>query len=466
MKKFWEKHDLFKVTGIMILITALLTWVIPQGSWSGTEFTVGEITRVGIFDFFTYGLLGMYYFTVLITFLFVLGGFYQVLAKTTGYQNLTNSIAKIFKGKEILFVLVVSFIIALLSAVMNEYYVIIAFIPFIITIMSKMKLDKITGFVTTFGALLVGFIGSIYGSKVSGINVSSLGLDHNDFMWVKLVLFGVSYLALNVFNILNLKKELKKKKGNEIEELFVSDTLTKKKKAWPVAVIFGIFTLVTILAYLPWVNVFQIPLFTEITTWIKEVEIFGAPIFQYLLGNIEAFGNWDIFGVQILMLIASLIVKWTYKISFDDFFTAYGEGFVKAGKLVVMLLAAFIVLEFTVMFPVLPTIVDYIMSIASKFNVFLGTISGLVAGLFTTEYQYTISLIGTCFTGAYADLAKQVPIMLQATYGIASYIAPSSAVLLIGLSYFNITYKEWFKFIWKFLVLMIAVIIILMFIII
>ena len=61
MKKFAEKHDLVKIAGIMVLISVLLTWVIPQGYFSGAELTSNDITRVGIFDFFTYGLLGMYY---------------------------------------------------------------------------------------------------------------------------------------------------------------------------------------------------------------------------------------------------------------------------------------------------------------------------------------------------------------------------------------------------------------------
>ena len=56
MKKFAEKHDLVKIAGIMVLISVLLTWVIPQGYFSGAELTSNDITRVGIFDFFTHGL--------------------------------------------------------------------------------------------------------------------------------------------------------------------------------------------------------------------------------------------------------------------------------------------------------------------------------------------------------------------------------------------------------------------------
>ena len=205
MKKSDGKHNLVKVAGIMVLISVLLTWVIPQGMFQGSGLEVTEITRVGIFDFFTYGLLGMYYFTVLVTFLFVLGAFYQVLSKTKGYQDLTSSIAKIFKGKEIVFTLVVSFIIATISALTNEFFVLLSIVPFIITIMNKMKLDKITGFVATFGAILVGVLGSVYSTKVVGMSVNYFGnsyeLTYSTLLWVRLVMFAVSYIAFSLFTL-------------------------------------------------------------------------------------------------------------------------------------------------------------------------------------------------------------------------------------------------------------------------
>lgn len=466
MKKFWEKHDLFKVAGIMVLFTVLLTWLIPQGYLSGAELTIGEVTRVGIFDFFTYGLLGMYYFTVLITFIFVLGGFYQVLAKTSAYNILTEKIAKIFKGKEVIFVLMVSFIIAALTALLNDYYILIVFIPFIISIMSKMKLDKVTAFAATFGSILIGFIGSVYSAKITGINVSTFSVGYNDFIWFKLCLFLISYGLFNTFTILNLRTTLKSKKVDVTKEFFVSETTTKNKSILPMAITLGVFTLVTILAYLPWVEVFNIQFFTELTKNIKEFNVLGAPVFSYVLGSVEAFGTWDLFGIQILMLIAAFIIKIAYKIDNNDFITAFGEGFAKVGKLVVLLLMSFLILEFVVMYPILPTIVDWIMSIFSKFNVVLGTISGLVSGIFTTEYQYSANLVGTYLAGSYAEYAKQISIMMQSTFGIAALIAPSSAVLLVGLSYLGISYKEWFRHVWKFLLSMTVVTAVLTFIVI
>ena len=464
MKKFWEKHDLFKLAGLMVLITVILTWTIPQGMFQG-ELTIGEITRVGIFDFFTYGLLGMYYFTVLVTFVFVLGGFYQVLSKTGGYQKLTDSIAKKFKGKETLFVLIVSLIIAGLTAVMNEYFVIMAFVPLLITILSKMKLDKITGFAATFGSILIGILGSIYTTKIISFSVKDLGVEYGTYMWVKLVMFAVAFIAFSVFNVMHIKKTLKNKKADELVDMFASSEVTKKNKVWPLALTFIIFALIAILAYLPWVDVWNITFFNELLVKINEFEILGSPVFAYLLGNVGAFGTWDIFGIQFIMLIMALVIKWIYKLKNEEFFTAFGEGFAKTGKLVILMLTAYLVLEFAVMFPVLPVIADAIMKLTDKFNVLLGILSGLVVSLFSVEYQYTVSLVGGYLATNYASLTEQIAIMLQSTYGLVSMFAPTSVILLMGLSYSGITYKEWFKYIWKFLIFMLLVIIILMLII-
>lgn len=465
MKKFWEKHDLVKMAGIMVLISVILTWVIPQGYFQGTSLTVGDITRVGIFDFFIYGLLGMYYFTVLVTFLFVLGGFYQVLSRAGGYQKLTDNIAKKFKGKEILFVLVVSFVLAAITAVTNEYFVVISVIPFFITILKKMGLDKLTGFTTTFGAILVGILGSVYSSKIVGMNVQYLSVKYGTYLWVKLVIFAIAYILFSVFTILHMKKVSKSKKPEVMDDMFESETVTKKNKVWPVLTVLIIFALTALLAYMPWTAVFNVNWFADALTSVTSCKVFGSTIFSYILGTIQAFGSWDIFGVQVLMLIATLIVKWIYKINTNDFFTSFGEGFKKTGKLVVVLLLSYLVLEFSVMFPVIPTIVDWFMKLSSKFNVLLGTIAGLFTSMFSVEYQYTLSLIGQYLANTYSAFTNQIAIMLQSTYGLASMFAPTSAVLLIGLSYLGITYKEWFKYIWKFLVAMLVVIIVLLLII-
>lgn len=464
MKRF-EKNDLFKITGLMVLLTAVLTWLIPYGYFNGGELVAEEITRIGIFDFFTYGLLGLYYFTVLVTFLLVLCGFYALLSRIPAYQKITDSIAKKLKGKEIIFSTITSFVIAVITSFVSEYFVIIAFLPFIITICSKMKMDKLSTFATTFGGLLIGILGSLYSSKIVGINVSTLGVAYKDALLARIILLGLTFIAFSVFNILHMRKSLKNKKAEVAEDLFVTETNVKdKKSSIPLIIVLAISAIIIILAYIGWGTVFGLEWPTNALTWIQEVTIFDHPVFSYILGNVQAFGSWDIFGIQIVLLVATLILKVIYNVSFDDVLEAYAEGFKKSGKLIVIMLLAYIVLEFSVMFPVLPTISNWILGLTDSFNVITTYLTGLVNALFTVEYQYTASLIGTQLATVYAENVSVISVIMQATYGLISFVAPTSAILLIGLSYLDIKYKNWLKYIWKFLAAMLIITIVMAFI--
>ena len=462
MKKEVKKFDLVKISGAMVLLTVLLTWIIPQGTFSGTEMQIGEITRIGIFDFFTYGLLGMYYFTVLVTFIFVLGGFYQELSRIGGYQALITKLAKIFKKKEIRFTLLVSFIFTAISAVTNEYILLLAVVPFIMSIMKEMKFDKISTFATTVGSILVGTIGSMYSTKIVGMNVQQFGIEYSTLWYIKLIILLLAFILFNVFNILHLRKTQKNKESEPMEDVFEPANVTKKKTIWPVATLLIIFAIISIMAYFPWEEVFEIKWFSNALKSIQEYKLFDSTIFAYILGEVKAFGSWDIFGIQALMIITTLLLKWIYKLSFDDFLESFGEGLKKSGKLVVLLLICYLVLEFTVMYPIVTTIVDWFISLSDKFNVVLTTISGLFTSLFTVEYQYTVSLIGAYLKSSFADNVNQIAIILQTTFGLASMIAPSSAILMMGLSLCDIKFKDWLKYIWKFVLIMLVVLVLIM----
>ena len=113
MKKFFEKHDLFKIAGIMMLFTALLTWVFKYAVFNGAELmtfdqevkglaSILDTSTIGLFDFNTYALLVLYYFTNIFVFVFVVFAFYKVLGKSNVYNSLVEKVAGLFKGKELL----------------------------------------------------------------------------------------------------------------------------------------------------------------------------------------------------------------------------------------------------------------------------------------------------------------------------------------------------------------------------
>lgn len=87
-----------------------------------------------------------------------------------------------------------------------------------------------TGFITTFGGILVGILGSVYNSKVAGMNVSTLSSSYTDYLWVKLVIYGVSFVLFSLFAILHIRKIKKANKKDiaVIEEVYETKILLKR----------------------------------------------------------------------------------------------------------------------------------------------------------------------------------------------------------------------------------------------
>ena len=56
-----------------------------------------------------------------------------------------------------------------------------------------------------------------------------------------------------------------------------------------------------------------------------------------------------------------------------------------------------------------------------------------------------------------ANVLPIIALIFQAIYGIVMVIAPTSIFLLVGLSYLNVSYKDWVKYIWKFTLIMFGV---------
>lgn len=458
MKRFFEKYDLIKVAGILVLLSVVLTWLIPYGYFNGTEVVKEEITRVGLTNFMQYGLLGIYYFTVLVTFLLVLAGFYQVLSKVSGYQTLVKNISKKLKGHETLFVVLTTVVLSMLCSLTSEYFPLLVFIPFIISIMNRLKVNKLTAFSATFGSLLVGTIGSVYSQKVAGILNEVFGTVS---IWYRVILFVVALGLMLTFMLLNMKKNKSDKSSEEYDKFEVESYKSgKSAKVWPYIVCLSLLAVVTILAYLPW-STWNVTAFTSATEWVNKITIFGVPIFSYLIGTFLEFGSWDIFTIQFVLLFIVLLIHWVGKVKLDDVFESFGEGFKKISYVIVVLLAVYAILIFSVMFPVVPVIVDWIANLAKGFNVVLASIGAFITSLFGVEMQYVANLSGAYFASMYAEHVSALSIIFQSAFGLVSFVAPSSAILMIGLAYMGIPYKDWLKYIWKFVVSMLAATIIL-----
>lgn len=485
MKKIFEKHDLFKLISICILLVVILSWIISCGYFSTGVINYAEITRIGIFDLTTYSLLTVMYYFLVFMFIFVISGFYKFLGSLDAYDRLTSKIASIFTGKEKLFVALSTLVFACLSGISTEHKVLLAIIPFAITILSKLKVDRIAGLIATFGGVLVGIIGATYSPAIVGHLADAsygLGVSYGYELITVIVLFAIAYLLLTYFAFARINKAKNNDNIALLEDPFarpikVEEEAKGKKKVKKerkvstvgLSLLLIIAFVVIILAFTGWESAFGIDIFTNAYNWAKEATIFDHEVFAYILGMHEgssvvqnvfnAFGSWDLLMASGVILITSLLIKLVYHVPFDKMLDEFGEGFKKSGKTVFIALMVYVVWILSVVFPTMPSIVA---KIVEGLGTNIGSLfaSGALTSLFVVDFQYVTNMIGSLF--ATFSNANVAALILQTSYGLIQFIAPTSLMLMIGLSMLNIKFKDYFKFIWKFLLAMLVVVIIIL----
>ena len=250
---------------------------------------------------------------------------------------------------------------------------------------------------------------------------------------------------------------------NSDEILKVSANDTKKVKCWPFVLIFDFILIILALAVFDWSGLFDITWFKDAKNAINGFEIGNFPIFAKLLGTYSEFGSWS-FNVEIpvLIMIGSLILSLVYRVKFSDIVDGIEEGISKAVKPIVTMMLAYVVLIICTYHPFQLMITKFIMGLTSGLNVVTMTIVAMFASLFNVETVYTaqstvpyvMSVIGD------ATLYPLVEVIFQAVYGLAMLVVPTSVILIGTLTYLNIPYGQWLKYIWKIFVEVLIVLLI------
>ena len=456
------KHSTFKILGLVILVVALLTWFIKGGSWDYTNaesisFVANETaTKTGINELFLSLYYGINYYLVQLVFLAILGIFYGVVAKTNGYKAMVKKLGSLFKGKETVFTLIVTCLIAALTSVSTQPIVVVTFIPLIISVAKELKMNKVSTMLITFGALAVGLMGLTIGTYGINYAATQLGAELTDGLLYRLVVLVVGYLALNIFVLLFNKKHTNLE---VVEEVFEESTEESKAKAWPFFVLFGILLVLVVLGYIGWNNVLGIEVFDNFHKWLTTEIVVGKdelPIFGDILGKITAFGSWDPFIINYIMIIVLVFTKFLSHIKLDALLENALAGLKKMAKPIALVAMAYSVFVLCYWSGITNTIVN-VFNTGSGFNPYMTALGNTIADFLHVDVEYTGFAFGAFYAAKYANFTQQLLTIFAATSGFVALCAPTSVFALIGLSFTKLSYKDYVKAIWKFIVALLVV---------
>ena len=246
---------------------------------------------------------------------------------------------------------------------------------------------------------------------------------------------------------------------------YVQESDNSYHTTWPLVTAFVLLFVLVILAFIPWSNGFGVNLFSDVTSNVLSFEIGGFAIFSKLFGTINAFGFWTIIDLLLPMALLILFLAIVYKVKFNDILKGFMDGIKRALPLGLIIILIYSCLVIVTYHPFQLVIYKALLSGIDKFNVFgalLSSLTALLAGIFNVDPSYAFQSVLLYLTSVVTDSASYstIGVIFQAMYGFGVIFAPTSFILMIVLEYLDIPYTSWIKAIWKFLLELLAVLLI------
>ena len=457
-----KKHGLLKILGILLLLILITTYIIPSSQ--------GTIAYTGLIDIpINFFGIVLQNFCYIVLFVLVVGGFYGLLNKTPAYKKLLDNIVTKVKplGKKFIFIIIILF--ALITSFTGMTIELIVFIPFIISIILLLGYDKLVALSATIVSTMVGYMGGVL---VSFINPNTYSISTyesfvgassefvNTFPKLLLLVSGIALLIGFVNkHIMDVEKKKVKYELDDNSELLINEVKGKYKniKTWPLIIILSFVFVILILGMIPWNSLFEITVFTDLHTWLTGLSIKEFAIIPNILSSsLPALGEWNLNGnpwfhyifICILVLFATVIVAIVNRISIDDMLDNYTDGCKKA-----LPAAALITIAYTVLVCSFNNgFLNHIIAETKTFNFGISSLLAFLGCLLNVDAFYIIAGSFSPIVNLITDesIYESVAILLQGIYGIFSIIGPTSMILIFGLSYFNVPYTTWLKYIWRF----------------
>ena len=153
---------------------------------------------------------------------------------------------------------------------------------------------------------------------------------------------------------------------------------------------------------------------------------------------------------MIILIIFSIIIKFVYKVKFDDMLDYFKEGMKKMLPAASVAMLAYTVLVCAYNNGFMETIIT---NASDKFgdNIMISSLITILGSLTNIDLYYTSAGIFTPIVSALSDNANlQVfAILFQSFYGLVQIVGPTSLLLIVCLTYFEVPYKDWLKNIWR-----------------
>lgn len=486
-----KRHNTIKVVLVTLLVFMLLSWILPAAYFSGSYADQGRV-QMGLFDLFSYPTTAISYFGYIAVFVLVVGGFYGILNTIPAYRTLLDNTSKKLQKHGNLVISIIMILLAVITSICGLQLGLIIFFPFLVSLILLMGYDKIVAALTLVGSTMIGVAGSLFAYGNTSVIMSTLSLKITSNWGAKLIILvlGLALLIVNTILYINsldkkkksvkasTKKESTKKEDTKKSTKKATKTTTKaadktesvkvvktksdidyyvptevkgKHKVWPLVFAFSVIFIIMILAFISWSNAFKISAMEDATSAVTGFKVFGFALFGKLLGNVNAFGSWTLNDLSLVMIVAAAFLMIVYKVKFNDGLQAFITGAKRALEPACLVILIYTCLVTVTYHPFQLTIYKFLFGFTKGFNVFTSSIAAILVSVFNADPLYAFQSVLPYLASLVSKKSTYavIAVVYQAMYGVTMLVAPTSVVLMTVLSYLGISYKEWWKNIWK-----------------
>lgn len=487
-KKKFKMPDSFTILFIITIVIAVLTWIIPAGSYELTadgNFIANTYHRVsqnpqGIWDVLAAPFIGMIGNELtqgaieIALFILVIGGFLNVVTKTGAIDAGISSVIKNNRDNMTLLIWILMAIFALGGSTYGMAEETIPFYTLIIPLMVAAGFDSIVGVAVVLVGSGMGVLASTVNPFATGIASSMAGIGIGEGLIPRLVFLVVMYLIGTLY-VVNYAKKVKKDPQNS----YISDKLDEQKeyfkveenlekissKQKAVLVLFFLTFAIMILGLIPWTGLNENwTFFVDFHNWLNSTFI-GDIIGQ----SIIPLGEWYLIEITILFFMMSIIIGFVSDLGEKDYINAFIEGandLLGVALIIAVARGIQVVMNdgqitATVLYwgesilsnvsSVVFIILTYIFYIPMSF--LIPSTSGLAAA--------TMGILAPL--GNFAGVAEHLVITAyQAASGIVNLLTPTSGVVMGALAIAKVDLTVWWKFMAKLVAYVVAASVILL----
>lgn len=452
IKQFKVPH-VYAIIFALMVIFAVLTWIVPSGSYQRQEVNGREVTvagtyeqsektyideetgdevdlRQGVFDVLQAPTRGIQEAIEVVAFILIVGGSFQVITKTGAITSGMGRVVRRFKNKDILIIPIAMVLFALGGTSFGMAEETLPFFAIFMPIMMAMGFDSMTAFIVVFVGARTGYIASTINPFNVLIAQGILGIQGNPQLWLRMIAWVVLTAVAITWVVLYARRV---KKNPESSITFEDDIAKKVEFAAD-----------------------ESALDAEFTGRQKGVlAVFIAGMCLIIWGLVTQ--GWymnEISAVFLAMgLLADVIAGFSQDVIAQEFVAGIADFAFSA--IVVGLARGILVIASDGM------IIDTIL------NALATGLGGIPAVLFTTLLYAVENLLTILVPSSSGLAALTAPIFgpltelmglnpeaavwaLSMGSATMSLICPTSAILVAGLGVCKIKLGQWWKTVWKF----------------